>query len=444
MGSFSSKPASVPERVLPVEVVKHCSQPPSIVQVSVVASRQSQPLDSWARRAGLHPTQGKGWGDAYWEVRLADCISDHSFAPRLIGIDEPDGEIREECSMCLLTYPPWGINLSKCCSAKMCSECFTFAQTAEHTNACPYCRADGFHVHCGMPPTPLLELVAAGSYKGKPRDVLQTLQQSSRGRGRSSISSSLCDDPLAATDALHDAPSPPGAADASRGCLPERYVRAHLPLASAHDREEIQREVEAQEAVAQVLIESATHPQVLAARRARARTASSSAVSGSGSAAIRAAPPHRRHERAASSAAILQSAGAAGPTGAPASAVSASAPATHGARPSVASLLQRLSRLMASTESSGSGGGGSDTGNDSGGGASTTQAARNRSGSAQAAAGQAEIAESFVSGVAASAGTDEVATSSGAPRSIANPLAPLAVPHNSSTRERSLSTGQSR
>lgn len=73
-------------------------------------------------------------------------------AARLKGADDRRTECDQECPVCMLYYTE--VNVTKCCSAAICSECFLQIRPQKtKTAACPYCNSDKFSISVAKKPT---------------------------------------------------------------------------------------------------------------------------------------------------------------------------------------------------------------------------------------------------------------------------------------------------
>lgn len=89
-------------------------------------------LDDRCKPSGLYPS-------CQWEEKaIRRLIADGKLAARLRGSDARNSDADRECPICFLQYPQ--INVTKCCSANICTECYLQVRPQKEKNcACPFC-----------------------------------------------------------------------------------------------------------------------------------------------------------------------------------------------------------------------------------------------------------------------------------------------------------------
>mmetsp|Transcript_55080 Transcript_55080/g.133826 ORF Transcript_55080/g.133826 Transcript_55080/m.133826 type:complete len:620 (-) Transcript_55080:229-2088(-) len=93
-----------------------------------------QELDKRCQPSGLYQ-------DCQWEDKaIRRLIADGRLAARLKGSDDRRTVCEQECPVCMLYYDE--VNVTKCCNALICSECFLQIRPQKgKDSSCPYCNS---------------------------------------------------------------------------------------------------------------------------------------------------------------------------------------------------------------------------------------------------------------------------------------------------------------
>jgi len=95
-------------------------------------------LDKRCQASGLYPS-------CHWDEKaIRRLIGDGRIAARLKGNETRKNIGDQECPICFLYYPQ--INVTQCCKANVCTECFLQVKPQKETHICPFCNCSKMYV----------------------------------------------------------------------------------------------------------------------------------------------------------------------------------------------------------------------------------------------------------------------------------------------------------